>query len=96
MLKDTDRERAQGAFDAVNISTCCRPCFNELSSLDMNVHMDTLGPAQGPTLLFVHGGASCRAMFRPHAEQLALSEYRCVLIDLRGTAVGRYCGFDVQ
>jgi len=36
------------------------------------------------TLLWVHGGGASRALFKPHAQELASKGYRSILIDLPG------------
>lgn len=47
--------------------------------------IESATPTGNPTtLLCVHGGGSCRAMFRPHATSLAAKGYRSILIDLPG------------
>jgi pimeloyl-ACP methyl ester carboxylesterase len=43
-----------------------------------------VGAAAGeaPSIVFVHGGGSCRLMFAYHARELAARGFRCVLLDL--------------
>lgn len=68
------------------ISTLCKSCFIKHSVLDFTVTEDVLGPSAGeaPTVVYVHGGGGCRAMFRDHAKAMAAKGMRCVLLDLPG------------
>mmetsp|Transcript_2360 Transcript_2360/g.5288 ORF Transcript_2360/g.5288 Transcript_2360/m.5288 type:complete len:360 (-) Transcript_2360:313-1392(-) len=66
----------------------CRACLSTLSSLNFDCTADVLTPANGgdgiTTVVLVHGGGGCRAMYRPLARHLSQHGFRCVLLDLPG------------
>jgi pimeloyl-ACP methyl ester carboxylesterase len=66
------------------VRSVCRPCLERASTLDFSRSVDVVGAAAGeaPSIVFVHGGGSCRLMFACHARELAARGFRCVLLDL--------------
>ena len=78
-------------FKKSDILSYCKTCFQEVSVLDYTKTCDNIKPSTTDnttncniTLLWVHGGGSCRALFKPHAQELARKGYRSILIDLPG------------
>jgi len=68
------------------IESYCKACYQEVSVLDYSKTYDEYGGSDKAsiTLLMVHGGGGTRAMYRPHAQDLAKMGYRCILMDLPG------------
>lgn len=73
-----------------NLQCYCKPCFQRLSVLDFEQTYDVVEPAADKdrsmvTFVMVHGGGGSRAMFRPHAQELAKRYgHRSILMDLPG------------
>jgi pimeloyl-ACP methyl ester carboxylesterase len=76
-----------------SIKCHCKSCYQSVSTLDYSRTYDIIEPAADEadentntttTLLWVHGGGSCRKMFMPHAKYLSKQGYRSILIDLPG------------
>lgn len=73
-----------------DILSYCKACYQEVSVLDYTKTYDIIEPStddtknSNTTLLWVHGGGASRALFRPHAKELARKGYRSILIDLPG------------
>lgn len=80
----TEAEAKKG--EAGQVVSFCKACFKRHSSLDFDAHEEVQGPGPGeaPAVVYVHGGGSCRVMFRQHAQALASKGLRCVLLDLPG------------
>ena len=70
--------------DTAIIKSFCLKCFWTVTSLDPTQCVDIMGPAagEGVSVLLIHGGGGCRKMFTPHARELALLGFRCILVDL--------------
>ncbi|KAL7539656.1 hypothetical protein ACHAXR_009481 [Thalassiosira sp. AJA248-18] len=75
-----------------SIKSYCKPCLKQVSILDYSKSYDIIEPCSSSvnpdkptvTLFWVHGGGASRAMFRPHAADLAQKGYRSLLMDLPG------------
>ena len=74
-----------------DIESYCKACYQEVSVLDYTKTYDIIEPttandtkSSNIKLLWVHGGGASRALFRPHAQELASKGYRSILIDLPG------------
>jgi len=74
-----------------DIESYCKACYQEVSVLDYTKTYDIIEPSTTDnteicniTLLWVHGGGASRALFLPHAQELASKGYRSILIDLPG------------
>ena len=74
-----------------DILSYCKTCYQEVSVLEYTKTYDIIEPTTtndtkncNITLLWVHGGGASRALFRPHAKELASKGYRSILIDLPG------------
>ncbi|KXS19970.1 alpha/beta-hydrolase [Gonapodya prolifera JEL478] len=93
---DADAAIASGDLAKAYVRTFCRTCFKNAGPLDWTSTegaqadgVDLLEPSgdaapTGATIFWAHGGGGSRLMFRPHAEALAASGYRCVLFDFPG------------
>jgi len=71
------------------VSAVCRACFRANVTLDLSTNVEAYGPEKGTALsvLLVHGGGSCRSMYRHLAHFLVANsdgKIRCVLMDLPG------------
>ncbi|KAH3759254.1 hypothetical protein Pelo_8982 [Pelomyxa schiedti] len=76
----------EGGVGLNSIVEVCKTCFKSQSSLDHTRDFYYSGPADkpgAPTLLFVHGGGSCRNVFLPQTRALC-ADFHCYSIDLPG------------
>lgn len=65
----------------------CKSCFEEKSLVDFSATYDTIKGSTGVVFVFAHGGAGCRALFRPHAQELRERfGHGSILLDLPGHA----------
>mmetsp|Transcript_30236 Transcript_30236/g.66491 ORF Transcript_30236/g.66491 Transcript_30236/m.66491 type:complete len:368 (+) Transcript_30236:34-1137(+) len=83
-------EESKDELLKARIQCFCKSCFQRLSVLDFDKTYDVVDPPpdvarSGVTFVFVHGGGGSRAMFRPHARELAARYgHRGILVDLPG------------
>lgn len=88
--KDDKQPESKDELLKAQIQCFCSACFKQKSVLDFDKTYDIVDPPadmprSGVTLIFVHGGGGSRAMFRPHARELATRYgHRGILVDLPG------------
>lgn len=70
--------------EALKITMLCRPCFKQNASLDFSKNIEIMGEGYKPTIIWLHGGGSCRKMFEVHARFMAEKGYKSILVDLPG------------
>lgn len=69
------------------VNKFCNPCFQEKSVVDFSRTYDTIEGSSGVIFVFVHGGAGCRGLFQPHAQELNQRfGHGSILLDLPGHA----------
>ena len=92
-----DEEKDPLPLKKSSLKSYCKSCMKEVSVLDYSKSYDVVEPTSDSsstsskiTLIWVHGGGSSKAMFRPHAQEFAKKGYRSILMDLpgHGTLVG--------
>lgn len=59
------------------------------------VTWDVVGPADAPTIVFVHGALMGRSVWRPQLDALA-DRYRCISVDLPGHGTQRDRAFELD
>lgn len=62
----------------------CRTCFRENADLDFTNIYEIVGEGNPHTIIWLHGGGSCRKMFSQTAKFLQEKGYRSILVDLPG------------
>lgn len=66
-----------------------------VSAHGASVHWDVSGPADAPSIVFVHGAMMARSVWRPQLDALS-ARYQCITVDLPGHGTQRHNAFTLD